>query len=713
MTGTVDITGVFQQLTISIPGYTEFYDNSLANAYNRDGLQLSNGIVVSWAVDNFTSVSPVPSGVNYINTFSQYISGASDDSGDAVNIAFTNMPTLCGYDAIGKPSGWSVGTPSSPPVSPPTAANEPYNTAANTALSIDLTAGSTGSPTSAALVAAPTGGTLTGFPGTTVTFTPTAGYSGTTSFQFTLANAEGTSNTATDTITVQPPPPPTAANESYTTPAKTALTIDLAIGSTGSPASDAVVSEPKGGAVSLISNTTKAIFTPSASFSGTTSFQYNLINSGGTSNTATITINVLPSPPVAVSSKESTKKNTPLTFTLPSSPTGGTPVGSVLVGTPTNGTVTGFSSTSTVVTFTPDKGFSGTAGFQFELSNSGGASNTASISISVGTPTISAASPGFQTTDVTDTTTQAVVGQRITLSATSPDMAGDSYAWDVKGATVGKFTTTCPPSDGYSYCGGPEAPDFTRKSPTFYWYLPGTYDVNYSYTHTDGTPAKATATFQVVGPLAANIQTTLGLTQVLNNTQTSPQTTLPADSEFHYPKGYIISCGYYFETPCIDFNSSADTSNVPPSLGGIPINGTFTWVQLLYENTLIINGSPRPDPHIPSLQYPALDNFFPYSENSETDDSPFFKWLATDTEVTRKFLARMYLMWQPVGLSNSIPVPLGYVVWGFTEKAKSQSGVPALKPSPLPPNVESIVLPNANSLTAFPVWYAVDQNTGS
>jgi pimeloyl-ACP methyl ester carboxylesterase len=59
---------------------------------------------------------------------------------------------------------------------------------------------------------------VTGFPATTVTFTPATGFSGAASFQFTLANASDTSNTATATITVSPGPAPSISSVSPNPP---------------------------------------------------------------------------------------------------------------------------------------------------------------------------------------------------------------------------------------------------------------------------------------------------------------------------------------------------------------------------------------------------------------------------------------------------------------------------------------------------------------
>jgi hypothetical protein len=84
-----------------------------------------------------------------------------------------------------------------------TAANQFSTTSLNAPISIDLTAQYLGTyPTGAALVGTPVGGTVAGFPGTTVVFTPTAGFSGAASFQFALNSPGVTSNTATAGITV-------------------------------------------------------------------------------------------------------------------------------------------------------------------------------------------------------------------------------------------------------------------------------------------------------------------------------------------------------------------------------------------------------------------------------------------------------------------------------------------------------------------------------
>lgn len=89
--------------------------------------------------------------------------------------------------------------------------------------------------------------------------------------------------------------PPTASNEKATTPANTAVAIDLTAGASGGPTSAALVGTPLGGTVSIKGTT--ATFTPTASCNTATpcSFQFTLSNAAGqVSNTAIATITTPP-----------------------------------------------------------------------------------------------------------------------------------------------------------------------------------------------------------------------------------------------------------------------------------------------------------------------------------------------------------------------------------------------------------------------------------
>lgn len=315
---------IFKGGNISAGGLTiplTFRDITIPDVQNTSSIAVDivNGEITAWNIQSYAYNCGID------NVDGSIIATANGEGGGlgesfANYITCPNPPAV--YEVISGASLFNASLGSWTIVStggtPPTAANETAATPENVAVTLDLTAGASGSPTSAALVGTPVGGTVSGFPGTTVTFTPTAGFAGAGSFQFTLSNGNGASNTATATITVTAPP--VAVNQQLSTKANTPLTIDLAAGSSGTPTSAAIVGTPVGGTVSIAGTT--ATFTPKAGFSGAASFQFTLANASGTSNTATASITVSSPGPVAVSEAASTGAGTPVTINLSAGATG-------------------------------------------------------------------------------------------------------------------------------------------------------------------------------------------------------------------------------------------------------------------------------------------------------------------------------------------------------------------------------------------------------
>jgi parallel beta-helix repeat protein len=124
---------------------------------------------------------------------------APADSNGKITVSFAGTAGLA--DPNAKIDGIQVLNVTAPPVAANESASTPYSTPVN----VNLAAGATGNPASAAIVGTPAGGTVT-LNGLTATFTPNAGFSGQASFQFTLSNAGGTSNTAMAIVAVGPPP---------------------------------------------------------------------------------------------------------------------------------------------------------------------------------------------------------------------------------------------------------------------------------------------------------------------------------------------------------------------------------------------------------------------------------------------------------------------------------------------------------------------------
>jgi hypothetical protein len=196
--------------------------------------------------------------------------------------------------------------------------------------------------------------------------------------------------------------------------------------------------------------------------------------------------------------------------------------------------------------------------------------------------------------------------------------------------------------------GGPTAYNLTSRTTTFYWYstpnyAQASYQVTFTLNLSDGTSPTATASFKVTG------------TSTPSATVAPGQVTVTPGALLEY----IGSNGQ----PGMNF---AVSLSLPPA-GGI-----FTWDQIRTDTWVRTSGTTSRTCMAPSSPPPSnsvgQDGSFPYSLGGQTQDSPFLKLNATDTETTRTFSAIMYAMWDP-NLPNSIPVPLGYIKWNFSGDA--------------------------------------------
>lgn len=137
--------------------------------------------------------------------------------------------------------------------------------------------------------------------GTTVTYTPNTGFTGTDSFTYTANDGSVDSNVATVTVTVDPRvnTPPVAEDDFATTNRNTPVLIDVIANDydpDGSidPATVVIVAEPtRRGAVVNHGNGT-VTYTPRRNFRGTDVFTHTVNdNEGATSNEATVRVNVV------------------------------------------------------------------------------------------------------------------------------------------------------------------------------------------------------------------------------------------------------------------------------------------------------------------------------------------------------------------------------------------------------------------------------------
>lgn len=306
--------------------------------------------------------------------------------------------TKAGPGGTSTPATVFLNVTASPIVSPAS-----VTTAFNTPIAVNLATACGGStcisssqPVTGVTPSSPVNGAAAQTGTTTITFTPTAGFFGTGSFQYVAANAGGSSAaSATVTVTVNPPPP-TAGNGAVSVPYNagspaTTTTIDLApfIG----PAGAAVLSVSPAGAVNgsvVAAGTTTVNFTPTPGFIGVASFTYTATNVAGPSpGSGTITVNVqAPAPPTVTAQSVLVSSSMPTSFDLASAVSGLVTPPLQVVTQPSVGTVT---FNGTVATFTPPaSGVSGNLSFTYRATGPGGPSGNATVTLrSVLTPVAS------------------------------------------------------------------------------------------------------------------------------------------------------------------------------------------------------------------------------------------------------------------------------------------------------------------------------------
>ena len=283
----------------------------------------------------------------------------------------------------------------------PAAVNDAYTTAANTALTVPatgvLTNDTRGNPT--AIITAstqPAHGTLTlnATDGSFV-YTPTAGYTGSDSFTYTLTNVAGMS-TGTVTITVNGVAPTAVADTASVTTGLSVTIPVLANDMPGNPAATlTAVSTPIHGTATI--SGASITYTPTSGYVGSDSFTYTISNGNGSFSTGSST--------GTVSLTVNAALVTSLTTTAP------TGAGSGNSGSATNPTLNlgGRLTLTTSATF--NNGTSGTTSpLMYTSSNPAVATVDASGNIvaqTAGTTTITVSGPNGSRTTITITVTGA------------------------------------------------------------------------------------------------------------------------------------------------------------------------------------------------------------------------------------------------------------------------------------------------------------------
>lgn len=394
----------------------------------------------------------------------------------------------------------------------------------------------------------PAEGTVTINPDGTYTFTPATGFTGTATFTYEVCNQLGQCSTATVSVSVLPPP--VAVNDTATTPINTPVNGNASTNDnlpSGGTYTYTVTTPPANGSVTMNPDGTYT-YTPNTGFTGTDVFTYQVCNQVGQCSSATVTINVPPSP-VAVNDSAITPINTPVGGNLGANdnlPAGFTYTFSLVDGgsAAANGTLV--VNPDGTYSFTPNTGFSGVVTFTYQVCNEAGICSTAIVTITVLAPPVA-------NDDTIGTTPNTPVNGNVTPNDVLP--AGGTYT----------FTVTIPPTNG-SVTMNPDGSYTYTPNPGFV----GSDTFTYTVCNQLGECSSATVTITVgQPPLAVNDEYNTGAgVPVSGNVGTNDQNPSGGTTTFT-----LVSGGTATQNGTLVFNPDG-TFTFTPNQG---FSGTVTF----------------------------------------------------------------------------------------------------------------------------------------
>ena len=252
-------------------------------------------------------------------------------------------------------------------------------------------------PTTTTVTSGPSNGSLTNNGDGTFTYTPNPDFNGVDSFVYQICDTDNLCDTATVTVTVNPVnDPPVAIDDSDIIDQDTQTTINATSNDTDvdgnlDPATATVTSDPSNGSVVNNGDGTFT-YTPNPGYVGVDSFEYQVCDTDGACDTAIVTITVLPvipdnSPPVAVDDSATTDEDTSVNIDATANDTdvdGNLNIFSAAVTSgPSNGSVV--NNGDGTFTYTPDSDFNGVDSFEYEVCDTDGLCDTATVTITVNT----------------------------------------------------------------------------------------------------------------------------------------------------------------------------------------------------------------------------------------------------------------------------------------------------------------------------------------
>jgi len=274
---------------------------------------------------------------------------------------------------------------------PPVANDDTYAIVQNTATPLAVLTNDT-DPESDTLtiqsVTTPTHGSVA-LVGGTLTYTPTAGYLGSDTLTYTVSDGHGNTDTGSVTLVVSATVGvPVAQDDTYTVPMNTATSLTV-LGNDSDPNGDTLtitaVSAPAHGTAVIVTGTS-ITYTPTAGYSGADTFSYTVSDGAGSSDIATVTINVTTTGNAPVVQNDSINllvgTSTVINVLANDSDPNGDTLTITSVTTPAHGAAT-IAGDAKSITYAPTAAYTGTDTFTYTVSDGHGNSASGTVAITV------------------------------------------------------------------------------------------------------------------------------------------------------------------------------------------------------------------------------------------------------------------------------------------------------------------------------------------
>lgn len=217
----------------------------------------------------------------------------------------------------------------------------------------------------------------------TFIYAPTKNYNGNDSFEYKITDADGSIDTATVHITVNPiNDVPTATEQNVTTAEDNNKSITLTGSDIDGDSLNYTVTEQPSHGMLISENGANFIYIPNANYNGNDSFKFK-VNDGTTDSkeaTVTITITPLNDAPIANDINASTSTNTNVDITLAGRDIDSNSLTYSITQNPAHGSV---SVSNNIATYIPNANFNGSDSFKYIVNDGSLDSNEATVLITV------------------------------------------------------------------------------------------------------------------------------------------------------------------------------------------------------------------------------------------------------------------------------------------------------------------------------------------